>query len=323
VGRTFLIGAVLLLCLTGTADGRRTMDQALAVSVDGPGTIATSGISCRDEAGDCVELYADGTTITLTATPDSGATFAGWGGDCSGATGATCSLTMSSSKAVSATFTPGDAGAGAPPSTTPAGTPPPAAVTATLTVRVTGDGRVVGPGIDCGAGGTDCSEPYTPNRNVFLTASPASGATFTGWSGDCAGSSATCPLEMTAARTVTAAFDAAPAEKPTTPPTAGTFSRPATPSSATFAARSLGRPLVSRTPNGWAVTLRLYTSRAARGLVRLSLGGKLVGTFAFSPPRGGVLVGPFNIARPGAYRFLLTLSDRRGAVARLRWNLVV
>jgi hypothetical protein len=39
VRRTFLVGAALL-CLTGAANTRGTADQPLAVSVDGPGTIA-------------------------------------------------------------------------------------------------------------------------------------------------------------------------------------------------------------------------------------------------------------------------------------------
>jgi Divergent InlB B-repeat domain len=99
------VGAALL-CLTGAAHARGTGDQALAVSVDGPGTIAATGIACRDEGGDCVELYADGATVTLTASADSGTTPAGWGGDCSAATDTTCTLTMSSAKAVTATFTP-------------------------------------------------------------------------------------------------------------------------------------------------------------------------------------------------------------------------
>jgi len=48
-------------------------------------------------------LYDDGTPVTLTATPNSGYTFAGWSGACSG-TG-TCQVTMDSDKTVTATFT--------------------------------------------------------------------------------------------------------------------------------------------------------------------------------------------------------------------------
>src|SRR5262245_40103430 len=97
------VAAAALLCFAGGAFAHSTADQALAVSVDGPGTITGTGISCRDGTGDCVELYADGTPVTLTATADSGATFTGWGGDCAAATGNTCTLTMSSAKAVSVT----------------------------------------------------------------------------------------------------------------------------------------------------------------------------------------------------------------------------
>mgnify|MGYP001106961386 CR=1 FL=1 len=62
-------------------------------------TSSPSGINC---GSDCSESYNSGTTVTLTATPDSGSTFAGWSGDCSG-TGS-CTLTMNSNKAVVANF---------------------------------------------------------------------------------------------------------------------------------------------------------------------------------------------------------------------------
>jgi len=49
--------------------------------------------------------YVAGTTVTLTASPDSESTFTGWGGDCSNfGTEATCELTMGQNKAVTATF---------------------------------------------------------------------------------------------------------------------------------------------------------------------------------------------------------------------------
>jgi DNA-binding beta-propeller fold protein YncE len=73
--------------------------RALIIAVAGPGTVTGSGISCP---GDCTETYADGTAVSLSASPASGATFDGWGGACSG-TGA-CTVTMSADKAVSATF---------------------------------------------------------------------------------------------------------------------------------------------------------------------------------------------------------------------------
>ena len=56
-------------------------------------------------------------------------------------------------------------------------------------------------GIDCGA---DCTEAYPCGTSVVLTAAPASGSRFTGWSG--AGTATTCTVSMTAARSVTATF---------------------------------------------------------------------------------------------------------------------
>lgn len=73
----------------------------LTVTVTGQGTVtSTDGyISCP---GTCTTTYQPGATVTLNATPGSGATFAGWGGACSG-TGA-CNLTMSATTTVSAAF---------------------------------------------------------------------------------------------------------------------------------------------------------------------------------------------------------------------------
>jgi Divergent InlB B-repeat domain len=180
------VAAAALLCFAGGAYARSTADQALAVSVDGPGTITGNGIACRDGTGDCVELYADGTQVTLTATPDAGAVFTGWGGDCSAATGNTCTLTMSSAKAVTATFTS---------STGP-----------TLTVSVSGNGKITSNGIDCGNGSTDCSETFAAGTSVTLTEAPGTGATFTGWGGACTGTATTCTLTMNASQTVTGTF---------------------------------------------------------------------------------------------------------------------
>jgi hypothetical protein len=243
------------------------------VAVDGPGTVTGTGIACRDGAGDCVELYAEGTQVTLTASSDSGAAFTGWGGDCSAATGTTCTLTMSSAKAVTATFT--SSGEGGNP-------------TLTVRVSVSGAGKVTGQGIDCGNGATDCSESYTARTVVTLTETAGTGATFSGWGGACSGTGRVCNLVMDSPKAVSASFS---------------------------------RPIVVRTSAGWAVTVRFHTSRSAAALLRLLLSGRDVSAFSFKSPAGGVLVGPFEVARAGAYRFQLTLSDARGAVAELSWNL--
>ncbi|MDQ3918921.1 MAG: Ig-like domain repeat protein, partial [Acidobacteriota bacterium] len=67
----------------------------------GTGTVTSSpaGINC---GATCSSVYTDGAVITLTATPDATAAFAGWSGDCTG-TGP-CTVTMDANKSVTATF---------------------------------------------------------------------------------------------------------------------------------------------------------------------------------------------------------------------------
>ena len=68
----------------------------------------------------------------------------------------------------------------------------------TLTVTVTGSGRVTGPGINCGLGNTDCSEVFAANTTVTLAETPASGASFLGWGGACSGATSSCTIVMSA-----------------------------------------------------------------------------------------------------------------------------
>jgi Divergent InlB B-repeat domain len=172
-----------------------------------------------------------------------------------------------------------------------------------LTVAATGSGRVVGPGINCGLGNTDCSEIYAANTSVALAEIPASGAGFVGWHGACTGTGSICTLLMNSPKAVSA-----------------TFSRPGGSSAGTRDLRSLGAPRVVRTSVGWAVSLHFFTSRSAAALLRLSLDGRLVQAFAFSPHAGPVIVGPFNVARPGQYKFQLTLTDQAGSSSALIWR---
>ena len=148
----------------------------------GGGTItsAPSGIGCPVT---CAAGFTPGTRVTLTPRADVGSSFDGWsGGGCSG-TG-TCVVTLSSTTTVNATFTQ---------------------QFFTLTVTTSGPGSVTSSpsGISCGA---TCVAGYQPGTTVTLAASAAAGATFSGWSGACAGLSPFCTVAMTAFRTVTATF---------------------------------------------------------------------------------------------------------------------
>jgi hypothetical protein len=88
---------------------------------------------------------------------------------------------------------------------------PATACSRTLTVSTvgTGAGTVTGPGIDCGAGHTDCSEAVPSDTEVELTATPAQGSSFAGFSGG--GCSASpCTVTLDANKSVQARFTAIP-----------------------------------------------------------------------------------------------------------------
>ena len=82
------------------------------------------------------------------------------------------------------------------------------ATTQSLTVAATGTGTgtiTSSPaGINCGA---TCTASFAIAASVTLTATPATGSTFAGWTGACTGTG-TCTVPMSAARSVTATFNA-------------------------------------------------------------------------------------------------------------------
>jgi hypothetical protein len=85
----------------------------------------------------------------------------------------------------------------------PVENPPPQQGQYTLSVTTSGSGTVTGTGISCGS---DCSEALNSGTSVTLSASAASGSTFTGWSGGCSGTG-TCSITLNANTTVTATFN--------------------------------------------------------------------------------------------------------------------
>ncbi len=76
----------------------------LSVAVSGSGSVTSSPSGLNCPSGTCTASFGNGSTVTLTATPNSGATFSGWGGACGGSA-TTCTVTMSADRSVTATFT--------------------------------------------------------------------------------------------------------------------------------------------------------------------------------------------------------------------------
>jgi Divergent InlB B-repeat domain len=85
------------------------------------------------------------------------------------------------------------------------GTGVPIGPTLTVSKSGAGSGTVTSSpaGINCG---TACAASYVTGTPVTLTATPAAGSTFTGWTGGGCSGTGTCLVTMTAATTVTAGF---------------------------------------------------------------------------------------------------------------------
>jgi hypothetical protein len=157
-------------------------ELSVKLSGSGGGSVTSSpaGIAC---GSDCTEGYASGAAVSLTVTPDPDSAFAGWSGDPDCLDGV---VTMPAAKTCVATFN---------------------LRTLTLTVSRSGNGSgtvTSSPtGISCGA---DCQEIYLYGTQIALTAIPAAGSLFTGWTGDsdCADGVVT----MQSAKTCVAGFAA-------------------------------------------------------------------------------------------------------------------
>ncbi|MDZ7365706.1 MAG: InlB B-repeat-containing protein [candidate division KSB1 bacterium] len=176
------VASASTVTVDGTLDG--AADWALVALEIKPGppaaqhtltvnTVGSGSVTLNPAGG----TYSVGTVVTLTATPASGFQFSGWSGDLSGTTNPAM-ITMDGNKTVTATFTE-------------------LPVQHTLTVNTVGSGSVtLNP-----PGGT-----YSVGTVVTLTATPASGFQFSGWSGDLSGATNPAMITMDGNKTVTATF---------------------------------------------------------------------------------------------------------------------
>jgi uncharacterized repeat protein (TIGR02543 family) len=185
-------GRICSVYMTSDAGIVATFDTSvqtatLSVAVTGNGTVTGGGINCGSGSS-CSRAEPVGQTIQLTADAADGYMFTGWSGACTG-TQTTCNVQIASAASVTATF----------------------AQVYKLSVSIVGNGTVNGGTgfgvINCTSGGGGvCSSPEPANGTVTLTAVPAPGATFQGWSGACSGLSTVCTITMNTDRQVTATF---------------------------------------------------------------------------------------------------------------------
>ena len=173
IGASFNLGNIITVSRKGT----------------GSGTVASrpSGISCPAV---CSGTFLGDQSITLTPIASLGSTFAYWTGACNDAL-PSCTVGMNENTTVTAAFY----------------------LTKNAKFRLTtakkrvsaGDGTILSSDGRIGCG-TACGYGYYPHTPVTLTATASGDAVFTGWSGACSGTEATCTITMDKAKTALASF---------------------------------------------------------------------------------------------------------------------
>lgn len=155
-----------------------THTLTVVLAGNGSGSVSGNGISCSPT---CSVSLADGTAVSLAATPSGASRFAGFSGAC---TGSTCALTLTADATVTATFV--------------------ATFDVSVTFAGTGSGTV-----DFGGAATactaTCTRTFDGGTSVSINGTHGTNSVFAGFSGDCTGAG-TCTA--TAAKSITATFTA-------------------------------------------------------------------------------------------------------------------
>ncbi|GJG89294.1 hypothetical protein tb265_44750 [Gemmatimonadetes bacterium T265] len=191
------------------------MPNTVTVSVaggSGSGTVssAPAGIGCRVAAGAasgaCGASFASDSVVTLTAAPDAGTGFGGWGGDCSSAgTNPVCTVTPNAAKTATVKFLSAHDRA-----STLALTLTDANGSGGGSATVTGTGGAVS-GAACtvaqGQGPVTCNYAVDYGTTVTVTATPVNAASqAVTFSGACTGGGACTIANVTANQTVGVTF---------------------------------------------------------------------------------------------------------------------
>lgn len=164
--------------LSVTVDSDKTITASFSAIPPTQYTVSTSSNGNGTVSGG--GTFNQGSVISLTATPNSGYQFDGWSGDASGSSNP-LSVTVDGNKNISASFSV------IPPNQY------------SLTSAVSGSGSIA-----------PASGTFDEGTVVSVTASPASGWQFDGWSGDLSGSSNPASITMNSNRNITAIFSEIP-----------------------------------------------------------------------------------------------------------------
>jgi hypothetical protein len=181
----FHAGRTVTVVLSGEGGGRVTSPNGLVCERAG-------GVN----SGVCLLTVPHGTPLTLAPVADAASSFLAWGDACAGQDAGSCTLDLSQSRTVSATFV---------------------RRRVTLTLRLTGsgdgamniDGATVCARTAADQGVVECVRQFDVGRSVTLAPSPGEQTDFVGYSGACSGVGL-CVLVMNDARTVTGEFAARP-----------------------------------------------------------------------------------------------------------------
>ena len=191
-------------CLA-TMDAARTVTatfaslETLTVTKAGPrtGTVSSpdAGISCGSDCPSDTGIYPWGSTVVLTAVPDGTSVIGGWSINACRTNqtwNSSCSVTVGAGTTVTVTFNPPSYAL----SVTKAGT---GSGSVTSTSNPTQSSQ-----LNCGS---TCSVSFFEGTTVTLTATASSTSYFDSWGGPwCSGTSTTCTVPMTQAKSVTANF---------------------------------------------------------------------------------------------------------------------
>ena len=159
---------------TSSLNANRTLVANFVTSGFSLNVIAVNGTAVKNPN---LPAYNTGAVVQLTATPSMGYIFNGWSGDATGSLNP-LSVTMNANKNITANFT-----------LIPANT-------FTLNVVANNGSVLKNPDLIS----------YTSGASVVLTATPNSGYTFTGWSGDATGSVSPLTVIMNSNKNITANF---------------------------------------------------------------------------------------------------------------------